>query len=54
MARIEIRVTDEEKEQATLQASKLGLSITDYIKLIIKLDSATSLIKVLKDGIKKD
>ncbi|MBU3111982.1 hypothetical protein [Clostridium lacusfryxellense] len=52
----EIRVhhkTDEEKtnfkEMATKQASKLGLTVADYIRLIIELDSATGLIEQLKN-----
>jgi len=48
MARIDIRLTEQEKQEAILQADKLGLNITDYIKMIIKLDCATGLIEKLK------
>jgi len=51
----EIRIshkTEEEKlifkNQATQQASILGLTLSDYIRTIIELDSATGLIKKLK------
>ena len=36
------------KDKATQQASKLGLTLADYIRLIVELDCATGLIKQLK------
>jgi antitoxin component of RelBE/YafQ-DinJ toxin-antitoxin module len=47
-SRIDIRLTDEEKQKAQDQADKLGLSVSDYIRLIINLDSATGIINKLK------
>ena len=51
----EIRIshkTEEEKTnlkiKANQQATKLGLNISEYIKLIIELDAATNLIVRLK------
>lgn len=46
--RINIRATEEEKLKAQQQADKLGLNISDYIKLIINLDAATNIIEKLK------
>ncbi len=48
-SRIDIRLTEEEKEQLKQQAEKLGTDITGYIKLIVKLDVATNIIKKLKE-----
>jgi len=48
-SRIDIRLTEEEKEQIQNQASKLGLNVTEYIKLIVKLDTATKIIQKLKE-----
>ena len=45
-----IRMSKEMKEKAEHQASKLGLNLSEYIRLIIELDSATWLIKQLKAG----
>lgn len=36
------------KDKATLQASKLGLNVAEYIRMIIELDAATGLIQKLK------
>ena len=51
----EIRIshkTEEEKTnlkiKASQQASKLGLNVSEYIKMIIELDAATGLIARLK------
>lgn len=49
-SRIDIRLTEEEKEQAQEQAKKLlGQSgtISEYIRLIINLDAATGIIERL-------
>lgn len=50
MPRIDIRLTEEEKEALKEQADKLGQDITGYIKLIVKLDAATEIIKRLGEG----
>lgn len=47
-SRIDIRLSEEEKQKALEQADKLGLSISDYLRLIINLDAATGLIKLIK------
>ena len=47
-----IRMSKETKEKGNNQASKLGLNLSEYIRLIIELDSATSLIQRLKEDIK--
>ena len=51
----EIRIshkTEEEKKQfkekSNKQASKLGLNLSEYIRLIIELDTATNIIARLK------
>ena len=43
-----IRMSKEMKLKAEIQASKLGLNLSEYIRLIIELDSATGLIQRLK------
>jgi len=43
-----IRMSKEMKLQGEQQASKLGLNLAEYIRLIIQLDSATGLINKLK------
>jgi len=43
-----IRMSTETKEKGNKQASKLGLNLSEYIRLIIELDSATKLIEKLK------
>jgi len=51
-SRIDIRLTDEEKQKAQEQAKKvLGQSgtVSEYIRLIITLDAATGIIKRLKE-----
>ena len=52
MARIDIRnITEEQIIKLDQQMVKLGLKTrSDYIRLIIELDSATGLIKQLKAG----
>lgn len=49
-SRIDIRLTEEEKAEAQKQADKLGLSISEYFRLIIRLDAATGIIKRLKES----
>ena len=49
-SRIDIRLTEQEKQRAKDQAEKLGTDISGYIKLIITLDAATGIIKRLKGG----
>lgn len=44
-----IRMSIETKEKGTIQASKLGLKFSEYIRLIIELDSATGLLDKLKE-----
>jgi hypothetical protein len=51
ISRIDIRLTEQEKQMAQEQAKKvLGQSgtVSEYIRLIISLDSATGIIKRLK------
>jgi len=43
------RLDDEEYEQLRQQAEQLGTDRTGYIKLIVKLDTATQIIKKLKE-----
>jgi len=47
-----IRMSKETKDKGNKQASKLGLNLSEYIRLIIELDSATSLIERLKEDVK--
>jgi mannitol/fructose-specific phosphotransferase system IIA component len=52
-SRIDIRLTEEEKEKAQEQARKLlgeSGTVSEYIRLIINLDAATGLIEKLKEG----
>jgi hypothetical protein len=49
-SRLDIRLTEEEKQKARKQAERLGLDISGYIKLIINLDAATGIIKRLGEG----
>jgi hypothetical protein len=51
-SRIDIRLTEEEKQMAQEQAKKvLGQSgtVSEYIRLIITLDASTEIIKRLKE-----
>lgn len=52
MPRIDIRdITAEQIEKLDIQVLKLGLkSRSDYIRLIIELDTATGLIERLKEN----
>jgi antitoxin component of RelBE/YafQ-DinJ toxin-antitoxin module len=43
-----IRMDEEARQKAEEQAAKLGLNISEYIRLIIALDAATDMIKRLK------
>lgn len=45
-----IRMSDEEWEALRIQAEKLGTDRTGYIKLVVKLDTATNIIKKLKES----
>ena len=47
-----IRMSKEMKLKGAEQAAKLGLNLAEYIRLIIELDSATSLIQRLKEDVK--
>ncbi len=50
-SRIDIRLSDDEKQKAQEQAKKLlgdKGSISDYLRLIINLDVATGIIEKLK------
>lgn len=47
-----IRMSKDTKEKGEIQAFKLGLNLSEYIRLIIELDSATGLINKLKGDIK--
>jgi len=42
------------KDKGNIQASKLGLNLSEYIRLIIELDSATELLAMIKDGANKN
>ena len=48
VGRIDIRLTEEEKAKLQQQAKQLGLNASEYIRLIISLDTATSIISSLK------
>jgi hypothetical protein len=53
MSRIDIRLTEEEKQKAQEQAERiLGPkgTISEYFRLIINLDAATNIIKRLKES----
>ena len=43
-----IRMSKEMKQKAEQQAEKLGLNLSEYIRLIIELDTATNIIARLK------
>lgn len=45
---VNIRMSIETKLKGEQQASKLGLNLSEYIRLIIELDCATGLISKLK------
>ena len=40
-------MSKETKEKGNIQAAKLGLNLSEYIRLIIELDSATELLKLI-------
>lgn len=42
-----IRMSKETKKKGNIQAAKLGLNLSEYIRLIIELDSATKLLKLI-------
>jgi len=43
-----VRMSYETKTKGEQQASKLGLNLAEYIRLIIELDAATNIIEKLK------
>jgi predicted DNA-binding protein len=43
-----IRMSEETKARGEAQASKLGLNLSEYIRLVIELDSATAIIEKIK------
>jgi len=45
-----IRMSEETKKLAEEQASKLGLNVSEYVRLVIHLDASTNIIRRLKDG----
>jgi len=45
---VNIRMSKETKLRGEQQASKLGLNLSEYIRLIVELDWATGLIDKLK------
>lgn len=49
LKRLDIRLSDEDKKQAIEQANKLDLTVSDYIRLIIKLDVMTGIVQKLRD-----
>jgi len=49
-----IRMSTDTKDKGNIQASKLGLNLSEYIRLIIELDSATELLAMIKDGANKN
>jgi hypothetical protein len=42
-------MSEEVRAKGEEQASKLGLNLSEYIRLIIALDSATAIIKKIKE-----
>ncbi len=46
--RVHVRMDADVKIKGEEQASKLGLNLSEYLRLIIALDSATGLIDKLK------
>ena len=48
-----IRLSDEQWEALRIQAEKLGTDRTGYIKLIVKLDSASEIIRKLRGNYEK-
>jgi predicted DNA binding CopG/RHH family protein len=48
-----IRMSDETRQLAEIQAAKLGLNVSEYIRLIIHLDSSTNVIERLKSEYEK-
>jgi len=48
MPRIDIRLSEEEKQKAQVQANKLGLTVSEYLRFIINIDSVTNIISKLK------
>lgn len=43
-----VRMDEQTKSKAEEQASKLGLNMSEYIRLIINLDASTSIINTLR------
>jgi len=46
---VNIRMSIDTKSKGEQQASKLGLNLSEYVRLIIELDSATGLIDTLNN-----
>ena len=46
---VNIRMSTDTKAKGEQQASKLGLNLSEYVRLIIELDSATGLIDTLNN-----
>lgn len=47
-----IRMSYDTQAKGEIQAAKLGINFSEYVRLIIELDSATGLIELLKRGVK--
>jgi antitoxin component of RelBE/YafQ-DinJ toxin-antitoxin module len=45
-----IRMDKETRRKADEQAAKLGLNLSEYVRLIINIDAATDIIKKMREG----
>ena len=50
MARVELQMPQETKDKGIDQAAKLGLNLSEYIRLVVELDVATDIVKKLRDA----
>ena len=48
MARVELQMPQETKDKGIDQAAKLGLNLSEYVRLVIELDAATGIIEKLR------
>ena len=46
--RIDIRLSEKEKKMAQEQADKLGLNLSEYLRMVINLDTSTEIISIIK------
>ena len=48
ITRLDVRLREDEKNEAVNQAKRLGLTLSDYIRLLIRLDFSQEILNRIK------